>query len=85
MTKKETAKAWQEFYESGMFWWVNKIMGTFGWHFFVETKDGKVINVYPGRFKRGGYELTDDKEGYEKLTKYMKKNAEEFEKEDTAR
>ena len=36
-------KSWEEFRDSGMLWWINMILHTFGWAITVEIEDDKLI------------------------------------------
>ena len=75
-------KTWEEFRESGLLWWVNMILHTFGWAivFNVDT-DNKVIEVYPARVKFRGFDNEHNSSGYEQVSKYLKDNAEQLEAE----
>ena len=47
---KSQKKTWEEFIDSGMLWWVNRIIHTFGWSIVVaEGNDGLIANAYPRR------------------------------------
>jgi len=75
-------KTWQEFRESGLFWWINMILHTFGWVIVVEVEDdGSISDAYPARAKFRGFDEKDNAEGYQKVSKFMKENAEQLEKE----
>ena len=82
-------KGWKEFRESGLLWWINMILHTFGWAivFNVATEDDEnylkddIIDVYPARVKFRGFDECSNTEGYQKISKYMKENAERIERE----
>jgi hypothetical protein len=74
-------KTWQEFRDTGLFWWVNSILHTFGWALVVELDKGEVVGTYPARVKFRGFDETTNTEGYQKVSKYLKLNADELEKE----
>jgi len=85
MVEKRT---WQEFRESGLLWWVNRILHTFGWAIVVdfdkydkETDCGEVKEVYPARVKFRGFDESSETEGFKKVSKYLKNNIEVIEKE----
>ena len=69
-------KTWEDFRESGLLWWVNMILYTFGWAICLEMKSDEIVGVYPARVKFRGFsgELNDD--GYRKVSKYLKENSE---------
>lgn len=75
-------RSWREFRESGMLWWINMILHTFGWSIVVDLeKDGRVINVYPARIKFRGFSEKNNTEGYEKVSQYLKDNIDDILKE----
>lgn len=76
-----TKKTWDEFRASGMLWWINMILHTFGWAIVVEMEDDEVTRVYPARVQFRGFSEKDNDKGYQSISKYMKENAEELEKE----
>ena len=58
-------KTWQEFKDSGLLWWINMILHTFGWAIVFEiSKRGKIINVYPARVKYRGFDMKSTENGY---------------------
>lgn len=72
-------KDWKEFRDSGMLWWVNMILHTFGWSLVCEiSDDGEILNVYPARVKFRGFDEKSNTDGYIKVSKFMKENAEEL-------
>ena len=75
-------KTWQEFRESGLFWWINMILHTFGWAIVVNVEDnGEITESYPARVKFRGFDENHNDEGYQKVSKFIKENAEQLEKE----
>ena len=75
-------KSWDEFRESGFLWFVNMILHTFGWAIVFEFDDNdNITNVYPARVKFRGFSDSVNSEGYLKVTKYMKENADKLLKE----
>lgn len=76
-------KSWDEFRESGIFWWMNTLLHTFGWAIITEyDKETKeFIRAYPARVQFRGFDENSNTEGYKKLSKFIKENAEELEKE----
>ena len=72
-------KSWKEFKDSGMLWWINMILHTFGWAITVEIEDdGTISDVCPARVKFRGFSEKINTEGYQKVSKYMKDNIEEL-------
>ena len=81
-------KTWKEFRDSGLLWWINMILHTFGWAIVVdfedynkETDDGIIREVYPARVKFRGFAEKNNTEGYQKVSGYLKENVEQLKKE----
>ena len=47
--------SWKEFKDSGMLWWINMILHTFGLAIVLDMEDGEIKNVYPARVKYRGF------------------------------
>lgn len=72
-------KSWREFQLTGLIWWINTMLHTFGWAIAYDVnKDGEIENVYPARVKYRGFSQDLIEDGYKKVTKYMKDNAKEL-------
>ena len=72
-------KSWKEFRDSGLLWWINMILHTFGWSICLDMdEDGEIINVFPARVKFRGFNEESNTNGYIKISKYMKENADEL-------
>ena len=71
-------KSWEEFRNSGLLWWINMILHTFGWAIVVKMEEDKVVDVYPARVKYRGFGEKNNTEGYIKVSKYIKENAGEL-------
>jgi len=78
MVEKRT---WEEFRESKLLWWINQTLHLFGWAIVYEFKDGVVSSVYPARVKFRGFGEDVNTDGYTGLTKYIKENIDELEKD----
>ena len=74
-------KTWKEFRESGLFWWINMILHTFGWAIVLDVNDGVITNAYPARVKFRGFDEGNNTEGYIKVSEYLNKNAQSLEDE----
>ena len=76
-------KTWKEFRESGLLWWINMILHTFGWALVIGEldSDGNVKEVFPARVKYRGFEEEINTSGYQKVTSFLKENIEDLEKE----
>lgn len=74
--KMVTKKTWQEFRDSGLFWWINTILHTFGWAIVVEVEEnGNISNAYPARVKFRGFDEDSNTKGYIKVSQYLSDNA----------
>ena len=62
-----TKKSWEEFRSTGLLWWINMILHTFGWAICYEFDDGKIVEVYPARVKLGISHISDCCKGKRKI------------------
>lgn len=75
-------KTWKEFYDTGLLWWVNRILHTFGWAIVFDINDaGVVIDVFPVRCTYRGFGVDSEEEGFKKVTKYLAKEVNELQKD----
>ena len=68
-------KSWDEFRESGLFWWINMILHTFGWSLVFENSDNGIKEVYPARVKFRGFQEENNTAGYVAVAKYLRDNS----------
>lgn len=72
-------KGWKDFRDSGLLWWINQILHTFGLTIVFELDDNKNIsNVYPARVKFRGFNEKTNTEGYIKVSNFMKENRQDL-------
>jgi hypothetical protein len=72
-------KSWKEFRDTGMLWWVNMILHTFGWALVIDIEEDETIsNCYPARVKFRGFEAEHNTEGYIKVSEYLQSEADEL-------
>lgn len=71
-------KTWKEFRESGMLWWINMILHTFGWAIVCESENGNITDAYPARVKFRGFSEESNTKGYKNVSKYLNDNAAEL-------
>ena len=64
-------KTWDEFRQSGLLWWINMILHTFGWAIAIDYLGDTCIKAYPVRVKYRGFEPALNDQGYEKVTSYL--------------
>jgi len=69
-------KSWKEFRETNLFWWINRILHTFGWAIvFQIEKNGDITNVYPARVKFRGFAEKSETEGFIGISEYLAKES----------
>lgn len=69
-------ESWQYFRDSGLLWWINMILHTFGWAIVYELDDNnEIIDVYPSRVTYRGFDEKTNTEGYIKVSKFLKDKA----------
>lgn len=69
-------KSWDEFRETGLVVFINKILHVFGWTLtFDVDEDNRVLKAYPSRTGFRGFDKETDDESYTKISRYMKENA----------
>lgn len=73
--------SWKEFRDSGMLWWINMILHTFGLAIVFDMDGEEVKDVYPARVKYRGFGEKNNTEGYMNVSKYLVDNSEELLKE----
>jgi len=79
-----TKKSWHQFRSTGLLWFINSILHVFGWAICIDYKDvkkGTIKEVYPARCKFRGFDDLSINMGYKNVTKYLKKNINQLEKE----
>lgn len=69
-------REWEEFRNTGMLWWINMILHTFGWALVYELSEGEITCVYPARVKFRGFTEHLNSLGYKKVSEYLKENSE---------
>ena len=75
-------KSWKEFRDSGMLWWINMILHTFGWALVMDIEeDGSITNCYPARVKFRGFGEQNNTDGYIKVSKYLEENIKDIREE----
>lgn len=69
-------KTWQEFRDTGLMWWANRILHTFGWAIVVIVEeDGSISDCYPARVKFRGFDEKAESEGFIKTAQFLSDNA----------
>jgi hypothetical protein len=82
MRKIITRKTWEDFQKTGLLWFINRLLHLFGWVIvFQQNKEKKVIDVYPARTTYRGFSPSSEREGFEDVTKYIKENINDIQKD----
>jgi hypothetical protein len=69
-------KSWDEFQNSGLLWWINRLLHTFGWAIVLDIdEEHNIINVYPARVKFRGFCRSIEEEGFQRISLYMSENS----------
>lgn len=76
--KRILKRTWAEFSRSGLLWWTNRMLHVFGWAIVFQFKNGKITDVYPSRTRSRGFTFEVEAEGFQGLSRYMAKNANEL-------
>lgn len=75
-------KSWNDFRKSGLLWFANTVLHPFGWSIVFELDDNdEVTRVYPARVKFRGFSEGINTDGHKRVSKYLKDNIEELDKE----
>ena len=78
-----TNSSWEEFRASGLAWWINRLLHTFGWALVFEidpaslrlpTRQQRVVRCYPARCRFRGFDEETEAEGFKKLTAHMEES-----------
>lgn len=77
-----TKKSWKDFKETGLLWFINTILHTFGWAICVDVdNNGVITNAYPARVTFRGFREESNTNGYINVSRYLKENIDELTKE----
>ena len=76
-----TKKSWKEFRDSGLSWWINMVLHTFGWAIVYEFDEDVITQVYPARVTFRGFDPELNDLGYSRVTQYLNENCSELIKE----
>lgn len=78
MSKPVGEKTWEEFKDTGLLWFINSILHTFGWAITVETDTAsKITRVYPARTTMRGFDQDMEDNCRKQLSKYMAEMSED--------
>lgn len=76
-----TKKTWNEFYETGLLWFINTILHAFGWSIVMELDNDSVVKCYPARVRFRGFDKGHNDIGYRSINQYMRNYGEQLFKE----
>lgn len=66
--------SWEELQDSGLLWWINRILHTFGVAIVIsKNADGTINEVYPAEVDFRGFSLDSEENGYAKVESFIKK------------
>lgn len=73
-------KTWREFREAGLLWFINMILHTFGWSivYEIDSDTGEIIAAFPARVRFRGFSSKHNEEGYVKVSRFLKENADKL-------
>lgn len=74
-------RSWEEFRASGLAWWINRLLHTFGWTLVFDVVDHtlpdaqqKVTRCYPARCRFRGFDNKSETEGFRKVTAHTEES-----------
>lgn len=63
---------WEEFYQSGMLWWINTMLHIFGWSIVVETnREDEAVDAWPSRTEWRGFPKVTNDTNYERIDRFL--------------
>lgn len=63
-------KTWKQFQDSGLLWWINMILHTFGWAIALNVnEEGEITDAFPARVKYRGFGEKENTDGYIRVSK----------------
>lgn len=66
-------------YDSGLLWWINMILHTFGWAIALNVnEEGEITDAFPARVKYRGFGEKENTDGYIRVSKYIKENVDDL-------
>lgn len=72
-------KTWLEFQNTGLLWFVNRILHVFGWAIVLQVEDdGTISDCYPARSKFRGFDSKTEQRKFEEVARFMRDNAEQL-------
>jgi hypothetical protein len=75
-------RTWEQFRETGLVWWVNRLLHVFGWVLVMNfDESGDLTEVYPARTAFRGFDEGTETREHLKLHKYLTHNAGQLEVE----
>lgn len=81
ITRKMIARmSWDDFRKTGLLLFVNSFLQIFGLSIVlvIRDDDGTAVDAFPARNRFRGFDEKDTTEAYQKLNKYIKRNAKRF-------
>ena len=70
-------RSWEEFRQSGLFWFVNTILHVFGWAIAITVdENGHAVDGYPMHCDFRGFSGDCNDQGYKRINSHLKENIE---------
>ena len=79
--KKMEEISWEEFRDSGMIWFINRMLHIFGLSIIYTFENSKIVRVFPARVKIRGFDADIESSGFISVTNYLDKNISALKKE----
>lgn len=66
------SKTWEEFRDSKLLWWINRLLHTFGWVIVYDIdENGSISSVYPAKTSYRGFSEKSDEEGFSGFAEFL--------------
>lgn len=75
-------RSWNEFRDSGLLWFTNRILHVFGWSIICKIEDNnEITEIYPARVQYRGFPESVEENGFRALSQHIFENTDMFGKE----
>ena len=67
-------KTWNDFLDTGLLWFVNRLLHVFGWVIVIKVDyaNGEILECWPARTKFRGFDQDTEERNFEKVAHYLK-------------
>jgi hypothetical protein len=66
--------SWDEFRSTGMLWWVNRILHTFGIAIVCEVDESGVVRAFPAWVDCRGFDSKSEEQGYDRVDQFLRRH-----------